>query len=604
MAFLAHLNKRTWLYALIIVAFGSIVYRDICSLPFLPLWDDAGHVLNINEIRSLNGSNITKIFSSFYVGMYQPLTSLTYAIDYQIWGLSPLGFHLTSLLLHLLTGLMVFLVLNKITKRRLVGLIIALFFVVHPANVEAVAWVSARNTILSALFFLFSVFFYIDYLQNDYKIKYLIATFILFVLSVLSKATAVTLPAILFLFDYLYSRKTNFRLFAEKIPFIIVSIVIGLVAVNARAADSQISEAANQFSGMEMFFVVLSSVVTYLSKILLPVDYSAYYTYPILQMGNLTAMNVILPIIVFLFLIIIIFLQHRTERKIMVVGLLFFILTISVTLKFVLVGLQLMADRYLYLPMVGVFLFLIPLIKSMESHRILKFAGYGIAALLLGYYIFRTITYLGYWKDEDTLFARTIEVSPDAIPVKNLIGIRQKNKGELRAAMKTFDEIIAQYPEYGSTYNNRGNLWRSVKHLDFALKDYEKALKYENRAVDSSSILTNIGIVYAMKNNLDEALKFFNQALQLDPENQQAYFNRGNAKALSGNFKDACNDFDKAIEISHDFGQAFYARGLAEVQLNMTEKATADFTMSKNLGYSPEEPDTSLPGKCYKNHEK
>lgn len=597
MACLSHFRKNLWPFALIILAVGATVYYRVFHFQFLPLWDDAGHVLNVYEIRFLNWQNLIKIFSTSYVGMYQPITTLTYALDYQIWGLSSSGFHLTNLLLHLISGFLVFFVLDKFTRNTMLSFFFALVFVVHPVQVEAIAWIAARNTILSTIFFLSAVYTYIKYLENNFKTRFLIFTFSLFVLSALSKGTTVTFPLIMILIDYLYSRKPDLRLILEKIPFFLISIFIGLIAINVRSADGQISDATNQFSGITRFFIILNSIITYLSKVILPVNYSAYYTYPVSDPGNLDWGNQIFPIIIFLALSTFIFLHKKTDRKKLIFGSLFFLATLCVTLKFVLVGLQLMADRYLYLPMIGLFLFVMLSVEKALKYRLLKIATYCIAVLLFVYYVFTTTTYLQYWENEEMLFAQTIKISPDAVPVKNLIGIRQKNSGDVNRAMKTFNEIITHYPNYGSTYNNRGNLWRSVNHLDLALRDYQTALQFENRAIDSSSILTNIGIVYAMQNNLNMAIKYFDKALQVNHENAQAYYNLGNVNALKGNFKEACNNFDKAIQINAEFGQAYYARGLAEFHLNLIEKANSDFAMSKKLGISVDETIFNQPGR-------
>ncbi len=554
---LNQLSRKIWPYAVTLCVLGSIVYFGLVKCEFLPMWDDADHVLNNPDIRSLSWQNIIGIFSSYYVGMYQPVTTLTYAIDYQMWGLSPAGFHFTNLILHLISGVMVLMLLNKITGKIKLSFLFAMVFVLHPVQVEAVAWVSARSTLLSAIFFLSALYAYISYTRSSLNIKYLLACFALFILSILSKCTAVTLPLVLILYDYLCRRKDILRMLIEKVPFIIVSIFIGLLAIDARTADSQLSELAKSFSDGDMMVVLLNSIVTYLSKIVLPINYSAYYTYPLYQMGKLPPMYFILPVLTIISIILIVWSQPKDKRKMMVFGFLFFLISLSITLKFVLVGLLLMADRYLYLPIIGVFIFLVPLFGILERQRLAKVIGYSVAAVLLGYFVFTNIQFQQYWKNEDSLFAQTIKNNPDAIPVKNMVGIRHKNKGGLKAAKIIFDEIIADYPEYGSTYNNRGNLWRSANNLEFALSDYQKGLQYVTRAVDSSAIIANIGIVYAMNHELKKAICFFSMAIILDPENKQAYFNRGNARALINDFDGANEDFKKAGGIDYEFGRAY-----------------------------------------------
>ncbi len=544
----------------IIFAVGVVVYYGVSSCQFLPLWDDACQVLNNPDIRSLRWQNIGKIFTSYYAGMYQPLSTLTYAIDYQVWGMSSKGFHITNLALHLTSAVMVLLIFYKLTHKIGLSLFFALVFVVHPVQVEAVAWVSARSTLLSTIFFLLAFYVYLKYLRSGQQIKFLLFTFGLFVLSVLSKCTAVTLPIVLMLLDYQYERKNIFRIVLEKFPFIIVSIIIGLTAIDARVADGQISDMVIENSDSKMIIVVLNSIVIYLSKVIFPVNYSAYYTFP---PGDLQSTYYILPISVFLSILFIILFQLKAKRKKMVFGLMFFLITLSISLKLVPVGLHLMADRYLYLPLIGLFFVVIECLEWMKRYRPMKFIVYGIAIIFFGYYIVTSINYLHYWKNEDSLFAQTIKVNPDAITVKNMLGIRYKCKGDLKAAKKIFDEIIADYPEYGSTYNNRGNLWRSVNQPEMALRDYRMGLQYTKKAVDSSSVITNIGIVFSMKNEINMAVRFFNMAIFINPQNKQAYYNRGNARAIAGDFQGACEDFDKAIEIDKEFDQACNARTLA-----------------------------------------
>jgi len=581
---LMRLSRKTWPYAFLLCTVVAIVYYSVLQCDFLPMWDDADHILNNTDIKSLSWQNIRQMFCSYYVGMYQPLTTLTFALDYQVWGLSAKGFHITNLFLHLVSGVLVFYILNQLTNKIKLSFLFTLIFMLHPVQVEAVAWVSARNTLLSAVFFLLAVFFYLKYIKHRLHVKYILLSFGLFTLAVLSKCSAVTLPFVLILVDYLCGRRDKLRIIVEKIPFLFVSVVIGLVAINARAVDAQLADFPGSYSGGEMLFIAFNSMLTYLGKIIFPMDYSAFYTIPFRQTSGLSLMQYILPVLIATALAFLIIFLTKAKKKLLVFGLLFLFITLSISIKWVPVGLQLMADRYLYLPIVGALLFMVSLINELRSYRIPKIATTVMAMILVAYYAFTTVQYLGYWKNENILFAQTLKVSPDAIPVKNMVGIHYKNRGDLKSAMKIYNQIISEYPRYGSTYNNRGNLWRSLNHLDLALRDYRNGLQYTHRAVDSSSIMANIGIVYAMKNDFEKAMCFFSMAIVIDPKNKQAIYNRGKALIITGDYRAAFKDCNKAIAIDPYFGQAYYIRGIAEANMNMTENSLRDFKIAEQLG--------------------
>ncbi len=269
------LGNRKHLFKYIIVFFVLFVviaflYKNLFYSPFLLHWDDAKNIVDNNAIKEVSLNSIKTIFSTLYVEMYVPITQLTYLIDYQLFGLSSFGFHFSSLIYHFVTTIVVFFFFSKFFDEK-TSFVLAVLFLIHPANIEAIAWLSARSTIIFTLFYVLSLIQYVNYLQKKKKKHYLFA-FLFFIISALAKSTAITLPVVLLGFDCYFEKKCKVSFIKNKIPFLIVSFIIGYVTTLSKI------QPPFEYSYWENLILVAYRIFFYVLKFIFPVHYSVFYT--------------------------------------------------------------------------------------------------------------------------------------------------------------------------------------------------------------------------------------------------------------------------------------------------------------------------------------
>jgi len=538
----------TYLNLFFIFLITAACYHSIIKSEFLLLWDDGEQVLNNKDIRNFSLHGIIKMFSTFYVGMYQPVTTLTYALDYALFGLSSKAFHISNLIYHFTVVALLYLFLSKFFKNKALLFFLVLIFAVHPTSVESVAWISARSNILFTIFYISGLLVYFKY-SEFHKKKHFFLAFVLFLLSCLSKSAAVTFPLLLLLIDF-YFYKIDKRKLIEKIPFFIFSIFFIILTFKARILAEHIADISGRYNSFDSLILILFGFIFNLRLFLFPFNNAAFYTYPEKTNGSLPP-EIFIALFLTVILLSVLFIVLWKRKKEALFGLLFFMISISAMLKFVATGLQITADRYLYLPMAG----LLITVGYVTEQLFRKFiiASVSISIIIVVLLSYRTITYNTYWTKEEALFSHTIRLQPEAVPCKNFLGTIYRKKGNYGQAMKLFNEIINKYPNYKSTYNNRGNLHKDLKNYDKALADYHKALVLNNNnKKGEAEILTNIGIVYAMTNNFDEALHYFNKAVISNDNFYPAYYNRERVYSILGDKNNAIKDLNKAKLLKPD----------------------------------------------------
>jgi hypothetical protein len=277
-------NPERWKYYVplaIILVLSFIVYLPVLQNGLID-WDDHVYIKNNPLIHSFN---LKEIFSQYVSGNYHPLTILTFAIEYQFFGLNETGYHAVNLLLHLLNVLLVFYTVFLLSDKVGVALLASLLFGIHPLHVESVAWAAELKDLLYTLFFLASYIFYLKYLKNPKRKLYIFAI-LLFLASLLSKAMAASLPVVLLLTDYFKGRKINKEIILEKVPFFLLAITFGVVALIAQKSSGAIAD-IEIFTFPQRIVFASYGFITYLLKLILPLQLSAFYPYPIASGGDI-----------------------------------------------------------------------------------------------------------------------------------------------------------------------------------------------------------------------------------------------------------------------------------------------------------------------------
>lgn len=456
-------------------------------------WDDEDYVTNNSVIRSPLLISLKKVFGSFYLRSYQPLTILSYKIEYGFFKLNPVGYHTTNLILHLLNCLLVFWLIFKLSRNIFVSFLTAILFGIHPLQVESVAWISERKGLLCTFFLLGSIISYVSYVQKNRAFKYYIFSLSLFVLALLSKGIAIILPVILLLVDYFVFLRRKRVIFRDKIPFFILSLLF--IVINLYALYSEVdAESVGSFSILDKIRISSYCVMFYFNKIFIHANLSCVYTYA----GGKEAPSIsgflfsLLPILA-LFATMIISLRYTK----FFLAIVLFLVSIFPALQLVPVGRAIVADRYIYFPSIWIFYLLSEFIvwvlgqirRYKRSYGILKAALIISLFLTLVSLVFITQNRARVWKDSFTLWNEALRVSPSAI-ANNHLGHAYQKKGDLNTAIAYYTAALHLDPNYFSAYNNRGTAYASEGELEKALIDFNRAIEirpfnfkaYKNRA--------------------------------------------------------------------------------------------------------------------------
>lgn len=606
----AKVKSGSWtFYSLaIILLISFIIYLPVFNNQLLA-WDDDNYIKNNPLIYSINFKDI---FSEYVMGNYHPLTILTFAIEYQFFGLNETGYHVINLLLHLLNVVLVFYVINLLVNKPIVALVAALLFAIHPLHVESVAWAAELKDLLYTFFFLASYILYLKYLTSQQKKLYLFSLF-LFCLSLLSKAMAVSLPVVLLLTDYFKGRKINSKVLLEKLPFLLLSLGFGVVAIWAQKSSGAI-EVVN-FGFLQRIVFACYGFIMYIFQLFFPLHLSAYYPYPIKNTESIPAQYYLYPIL-FAGMIIAVFYSLRFTKKFFF-GLGFFAVTIFLVLQLLPVGGAIIADRYSYIPSIGIF-YLAGEGFNLLLNKKLKVPAFGLLALFAVFFSVKTYTRCNIWNNDLTLWDDVISKYQTVPIAYNNRGFIYLHEGKNDLALKDFNKAIELKPDNAKAYNNRGTLYMNENKNDEALKDFDKAIEFmpahEGFHISRGNALKN-------KNRIDEAFMEYNKALSLRPgfaeafysrgilfmnqgKNSQAieeyskaigsnpnyieaYLNRGNSFRDNKQFDDALKDYEKAIRLNPNFALAYFNRGTLFMNRTMNELAQKDFdkAIELNPGY-------------------
>lgn len=563
----------------------------VCFLPMLrngfTNWDDEIYVLNNSLLRGPDWKGIFFQTSAFN---YHPLTILTLAANFHLSKLSPFSYLLFNLLLHVVNTLLVFYFIFKISdNNKWVAFITALLFAIHPMHVESVAWISERKDVLYTLFFLLSLIFYRHYIFTN-KLSGYWFCFLFFVLSLLSKPSAMILPVVLFLLDYWHGRKYQFKLILEKIPFFVLAVLFGVITLQAQ---SQVAVVTLDVYPMWVRPLFASyCLLTYLLNFIIPYPLSAFHPYP--STADLGWQIYSSPLIL---LALIFFVWRYRKNKLVIFSLFFFVTNLLLVLQLVSIGSTIVSERYTYVPYIG-----LSFLVSMWLYNLLSKSSKAIlwivpALLVL---IFGSITFqrTKIWKNSFTLWSDVIEHYPDApLPRTNRAnylfklvsepGHAKESNSLYQQAEEDCNAALKNSPRHWIGYQIRGSIFLNQARYEKALADGDSITRLKPLELSGYSIRgkANLGLKRP-KESLDD----FNKCVELKPDDDGSLNNRGTTYYnLFQNYRQALVDFDRAIEISPQ-GNYLLNRARCYYQLGNMDKAKADVEMAMNKGMAlPEE---------------
>ncbi|MDD8017018.1 MAG: glycosyltransferase family 39 protein [Bacteroidota bacterium] len=365
-------------------------------------WDDGEYVIDNPDVHGMTIQNVENIFSTSYVGTYLPVTMLTYAINYDLHGFDPFGYHLVNILIHVVNAGLVFWFVFRFTGGVTTAFIVSVLFGIHPLHVEPVAWISGRKDLLSTTFQLGSLILYLSYLASR-KRKDLWIAFGLFIMALLSKGNAIMLPLLLLLFDINAKRSDQKEMLREKIPFVVLAFLVVVVGFISQHSGHALRLHNPPFANV---LIASRGIIFYVVKIIFPLHLSNLYPYPQDFPKLPLEYYLSLPGVIVLFFVVI---KAGKKYPILLFGSLFFIINLLPVLQLVPMGSAVAADRYVYFSSVGIFLIIGAGIEKLLQSEILKrwVIVSVMVALMTGVIVFYsalTWEQCKVWKDNSTLW--------------------------------------------------------------------------------------------------------------------------------------------------------------------------------------------------------
>lgn len=610
------------LAALVFAAFQPALDNDFVG------YDDTDYVTsNMTVQRGLNWEGIKWAFTSTEAANWHPLTWLSHMLDVHLFGLNPTGHHLTSVLLHLLSCILLFLALQALTGATWRSFLVAALFGLHPLRAESVAWVAERKDALSAVFWFLTVLVYAYYVRalggnNQRSNLWYGLTLLCFACGLMAKPMLVTLPFALLLLDVWPLKRLRPKkfpaLFLEKLPFFALSLVSSiltfLVQRNAGAVNEYMS------LGYRLSNVVIS-FVRYVGKTLWPVDLAFFYPHP--EQWPIVAVAAALLLLVAVSLLA---LRLRERHPSLLVGWCWFLGTLVPVIGLVQVGQQSIADRYTYIPSVGILIALVWGIHALMSDRkqLTQTVGIigGVAALAC---LFLTRQQVRVWKSTESLCRHAIAVTPNNYLAHDMLGAVLEKRGENIEALREHQRALEIKPDYADAHNNlgvalqhQGKLAEAVEHYQRAFQlrpryaeahfnlavALESAGQFDNAATEYSRAIAlrrnyadahyNLGLLYGRLGRLNDAVAQFQETLRINPQLADAHNNLGVTLDRLGQLDQAISQYQQAIAARPDYPRAYFNLGVALVKAGRIDPAVSAFETAIRLKPDYAEAQTNL----------
>ena len=523
--------------------FGQTLWYDFVN------YDDPQYVYQNTRITSgISLSNVAWAFTHVHAENWHPLTTITHMLDCQLHGLKAGWHHFANVLLHALAVILLFVALQRMTGALWRSAFVAAIFAVHPLHVESVAWIAERKDVLSAVFFMLTLLGYFRYTRAPSTGRYLTLTFIV-ALGLMSKPMLVTVPFVLLLLDYWplgriaakppHAGRQLLPLVIEKIPLILLSAVSSIVTFVAQRGAIGWTE---QLPMMARLSNAVVTYVVYIRQMLWPTALAVFYPHPESRLSTwviILAMLVLVGITAAAFIL-------RTRAPYLITGWLWYLGMLVPVIGFVQVGWQGHADRYTYLPQIGLYIAIAWALADLTvSSRRRRMTLGVVAALLIGVLSWRGWLQTSYWRDSETLFTHTLAVTSDNDVALNNLGIIFLDKGQLDKAIANLQAAIDLRPENGPAHDNLAKALLRKGRLPQAMVHYRKFLEIEPGNVEARNTL---GTALIQQGRVSEAIAQWQEAIAIQPDNGNAASNL--AWVLATCPEDSIRDGPRAVALA------------------------------------------------------
>jgi protein O-mannosyl-transferase len=575
------------------LVFGQTVHHD-----FINLDDSATVYLNRHISDGLTPQAVQWAFLHRYAGTWAPLTWVSHMLDCQLYGLNAGGHHATNMLLHATTAVLLFLLLRQMTGRLWPSAFVAAVFAIHPLRVESVAWVTERKDVLSGLFFVLALGAYVRYVRHRFSVLRYLAVVIFFVLGLMAKPMLVTLPLVLLLLDYWPLRRlaaaatsqpmaqaclgqgtqppprSTFsiavRLVLEKVPLLVVTVVFCMVAIWSYGSDG-VNVLDQRYCLSWRLGNVPLSFVSYLGMFFYPVNLAVPYPRPGLDLP----LGKILGALLVLVALTLATLRYRRQYPYLLVGWLWYLGMLVPVSGFLQFGMQTMADRFTYLPQIGLCLALTwGLTDALPSwpyrRTVYRVAAALVLAVLMGCAWHQT----SFWRDNETLWNHTLACTPRNRLAHHALGNTFLHRGQIDQAIEQYQAALAIEPDYAMAHYNLGVALASLGRLDEALEQYQKTVELQP---NDAAAHNNLGNALVVRGQLDLGMSHCREALRIDPEFAEAHYNIGHVLYVRGHVEEAIAEYREALKVKPDFAGAHFCLGVAFANRGQLDDAIAEY---------------------------
>jgi Tfp pilus assembly protein PilF len=574
---------QTLLMVLLLVLATLLVYEPSLRNAFLN-YDDPDYVTqNYYVLQGLSWHNLAWAFTTTAEANWHPLTWISHMADVQLFGLHATGHHLVNLLLHTLNVVLLFLLLRFATGSIFSSAAVAALFALCPLNVETVAWIAERKSLLCTEFFLLSLFAYGWYARRPGIARYL-AVALFFALGLMAKPMVITLPALLLLADYWPLRRFEgggsksggispgrlLRLGIEKIPLLGLSLASAWVTIYAQRAGGALGTTALLPLGARVKNATYS-YLDYILKGLWPVRLAVFYPHPenSLAWWKVAAAG-------FFVLATSLAVWRFRHKKYLLTGWLWYLGTMVPVIGIIQVGRQAMADRYTYIPFIGLFAALVWLCAEWAAGtRTLRAVAAAVAIVAISGWAYATHTQIGYWQNSYTLFSHALRVTTKNGVAEDNLGVALVEMGRPDLAIGHFQAAIEWMPKLSTAHYNFGTLLHRQNNLPSAVAEYRLALAYTGDPEEAARAHNNLGAALSQLDQLAAARAEYAAAIRINPNEYNSFLGRGMLEYRSGNLDAARSDFSRASEIAPSATALFWLGRASEDQGRLQAAASA-----------------------------
>ncbi len=571
-----------------------VAYEPVRRNSFVE-YDDNDYIVNNPLVTSgITLESLGKAFTQPHFFMWHPLTTISHMLDYQLFGLNPLGHHLVSLLFHIVNALLLFWILNSLTGTMWLNAFIAAVFALHPVQVESVAWAAERKTVISGLFWLLTMAAYIRYAKQPGFGRYL-AVLLVFGLCIMTKPVVVTLPFALLLLDYwplervrwgqknksvakiILNQKSTGWLVAEKIPLLGMSAFLSVMTFVAQRQGGVVPTLERMPMDYRIANMFLS-YIRYIGKLIWPSNLAVCYPHPHVTFSNLWA---IACAILFIAITVVIVYYIGRRRKYAAVGWLWFVGTLVPVIGLVQSGAQAMANRYMYIPMLGLLIIVGWGIKDyIDKQPKARIAAIILAGAALFSLLVLTRMQVKHWQNTLTLFEYTLNVTGDNPVAENGYGAALFNAGRLEEAQPHLRKAVRLAPAFPAAIANLAKVYMEQGNYNETVACLDEIIKHNEGTADT---YYNMGTALSLLQRYDEAIKYFKKALELNPNDPDTHKRMGIVLLVMGRNNEAIARLNDSLRIKSNQVEVYTNLGTAYSQLGQYEKAIQNWTKALEL---------------------